>query len=110
MQIDQQLLTVRLSDIGTADSCGNANQKQLLSTIGMLPFAGPAIVESFSRSAKQELHLLVFTVCWPIILIVANTNEWLKSHLGTFLSNVFASLVASLLLMALPYFYRRIRS
>ena len=107
MQISQQLETIPISEVGS-DECSEANRAQLISVVKKIPFGGILISELFDRDTKYLVRLFAWSTVWPILLVLANTNEWMREHLGGFLSNVLAGIVSGLLLIAAPWIYRRV--
>jgi hypothetical protein len=108
MQISQQLETIPISEVGSDDQCSRANRAQLISTVKKIPLGGTLISELFERDTKYLVRLFAWSTVWPILLVLANTSEWVKGHLGTFLSNVLAGIVSGLLLIVAPWVYRRV--
>jgi deoxycytidine triphosphate deaminase len=114
MKIEQQLETVPTSDIESELDCSKAAPADLKTAIKKIPLGGTFICElfnrtdsSFSGTNKNILRLFLWSVFWPILLVVANTSLWVRDNLGAFLSNVVASLVAAGLTISLQYLYSR---
>jgi deoxycytidine triphosphate deaminase len=108
MQISQQLETVPISDLGSDDQCSKASRAKLISTVKKIPMGGTHISELFERETKFLVRLFAWSTVWPILLVLVNTNDWLKNHLGSFLSNVLAGVVSGVLLIIAPWLYRRV--
>lgn len=106
--IAQQLETVPVIDVGPEANYGAANRTTLISTITKLPLAGIAISEIFRRDETNFFRLFLLSALWPILLVAANSNAWIRTHLGTFVANVLASVVAAILILGIPWLYRKV--
>ena len=103
--IAQQLKSVRATAI-SPDECRTATDTQLLESVKLIPIAGQQAAESFSRMTQRQMHaerrLIALAVSWPALLVFANSNAWVLGTLGTFLGNVSASIVATVLMLSAP--------
>jgi deoxycytidine triphosphate deaminase len=104
--IAQQLKSVRVTTISTPDQCVAARSEELLETVKLIPIGGLHAAESFTRFSKRqrtmEQRLLALAVVWPVLLILANNNVWIKDNVGPFAGNVAASIFAALLMIWAP--------
>ena len=103
--IAQQLKSVRAA-ITSSDECRSATDDQLLDGVKLIPIAGQQAAESLTRIAlrqtRAERRLLVLAISWPALLVFANNNSWVSENMGTFFGNVFASIVAAVLMLGAP--------
>ena len=107
MNIAQELETIPVSGVGTVEQCAKANRSDLLSIIRKIPLGGVPISELFARNSRSFARLATWSVVWPVLLVVANTNQWLRHNLGAFFSNVIASILGGVFLLFAPRLYRR---
>jgi deoxycytidine triphosphate deaminase len=108
LKIAQQLETIPVSELGSDGLFAKAKKTELIDAIKRLPLAGAPISELFDRTDLNLLRLYLWSFLWPILLLLANTNSWLRDHLGSFVGNVVASIVAAILVYLGPTIYRRI--
>ena len=107
MKISQQLQTIPVSSVAPND-CMSATRETLLNAVTKIPIGGAPLFELFGREARYLIGLFAWSTVWPVCLVLANTNDWLRAHVGGFLSNVLASVVAGIVLVIAPWAYRRI--
>lgn len=104
--IAQQLESVPLAPVRTAEQCSRATDAQLLESIRLMPLGGLAAAEIIDRlNARHQTNrrqLFAFAVLWPPLLLVANNSSWVSNNLGPFAANVSASLVAAGLVYLTP--------
>jgi hypothetical protein len=104
--IGQQLSSVRVVTLGSSEEIRNASEAQLLESVQLIPIGGIHAAESYRRIARRhsaaQQRILSFALVWPVLLLLANNNEWVKDNLGTFLGNVAAGLVSAAITLAAP--------
>lgn len=104
--ITQQLSSVRAVSLGSVEECRMAPDKELLDSIKLIPIGGIQAAEVFQRLNRRQLsterRLLALAVVWPVLLIFANNNDWVKDNVGIILGNVLASVVAAVLVLLAP--------
>lgn len=107
----QRLESFRATQIGTAEECRNATYPQLVDQLRHLSMGGTQIAELTERQKHRMIGLLVFSACWPPLLLLANLNPWVKGAFGFFLTNVSAIVCSALISLIIPRawaFLRRI--
>jgi deoxycytidine triphosphate deaminase len=101
--IAQQLNSVRAVTLGSIEECRTATDTQLLDSIELIPIGGIQAAEVLQRLSKRQcaarLQSLTVAVIWPLLLVFANNNDWVKDNMGVFLGNVSASVVATILVL-----------
>ncbi|MDY6948693.1 MAG: hypothetical protein SXG53_23570 [Pseudomonadota bacterium] len=106
MGIAQQLQSVHLSPARSVEECRVASDAQLLQAIGMIPLGGVHAAESFHRLRARLLRTqrisYTMIIVWPLLLVLANSSDWIQSRLGGFVANVLAGLVAAALVYFAP--------
>jgi hypothetical protein len=100
--IAQQLRSVQATPFATFDECRAATETELLKCVRLIPIGGIHAAESFQRLKKMLSRVMVLATAWPILLVLANNNEWIRSNLGAFIANVSASIVAAILMLLAP--------
>jgi deoxycytidine triphosphate deaminase len=100
--ISQQLKSVRTTAFSTPQECRSASDTQLLECIQQIPIGGIHAAEILRRRGNIQGHLWVAIVCWPVLLIWANSSMWVRNTLGMVFGNVAVTLLASGLIYVAP--------
>ena len=104
----QRLESERATKLGTPQECHQSDTTQLVSEIQRnAASSGPAIVELLQRQNRRRAALFVIAVVWPVLLVLANMNSWIKNTLGLVVSNIAAVILSALISwLALPVWQR----
>lgn len=100
--IKQRLESSRATTIGTAEECTRAKIEELLGQLRHLPIAGNAIVELNRRQNRKCIGAMALAAVWPVLMLVANTNSWVKAVLGSLWSNVSAAVLSAAISFVAP--------
>jgi Deoxycytidine deaminase len=106
MGIAQQLESVHLNPLRTADDCKRATDLQLLEAMKLIPLAGLQTSEAVGRlsTRTRRMHrlLLALVVIWPTLLVLANGSEWVSERVNPFVANIVAGLCTAILVSVVP--------
>lgn len=112
--ITQQLHSVRAVAFGGQDELGRASDTQLRDSVRLVPIGGVHASELLRRMHKRMLvanqRIIAFALLWPVLLLLANSSEWLAENIGPLLSNILAGLITTMLVWLVPRIVGWIRS
>jgi deoxycytidine triphosphate deaminase len=104
--ISQQLQSVRATTIGSPDEVRHATDKQLLDCVRLIPLGGVHAAEALQRirlrQSVAQRRLWIAAISWPVLLVLANGNPWLRDNVGPFAGSVLAGLVTTVLTFLAP--------
>ena len=106
--LKQRLESKRFTDFGTPTECGNAATGQLQKELRKVPMAGNQLVELVKRQNRRWIALFGFSVFWPALLVLANTNSWIRQTLGWVGSNLAALLLSALCSYFVPKIWSKL--
>jgi deoxycytidine triphosphate deaminase len=107
--IPQRLESFRATQLGTAEQCRAANETALMDDLTRSSVAGPQEAELLRRLAHRNRALIVLTVVWPMLLVLANLNSTVKDALGWVWSNLLAIVASTVLTLAFTWLWEKIK-
>jgi deoxycytidine triphosphate deaminase len=104
--VKQRLESFRATKIGTPEECRSAATGEIVDQLQHLPIGGTQVAELWYRSGRRMIELLIFSVCWPPILLFANLNANFKATCGLIGANILAVVLSSAISVVSPMIYR----
>ena len=107
--LKQRLTSSRATSLGTEEECRKASRAEMIKELRQLPLGGIQI----AALARTEFHYMLwifgFSLLWPPLFFLGNTNQWALHTFGRFSSNVGSFLASIGLSKLLPYVWEKLR-
>jgi deoxycytidine triphosphate deaminase len=105
----QRLDSFREYKLGTQAECRSANYHDLIDAVSCLPTGGTQLAELARRASLRWIGLVGFAFLWPILLTVANQNDWVKKSVNNLLAKVAALVLSAVISLLVPWLWQHIR-
>ena len=98
----QRLESFRATKFGTQLECSAATSNDLIEDLSRLPAGGSQLAELSRRQRRVSVALLGFSSCWPLLLLLANFNAWVRDKANFAVRNIVAVGFTVLISYGLP--------
>lgn len=94
--VKQTLVTHPLYQQSFLNQVKQQSSKNLFDAIKKMPVVGNIIIEELFRRFNRRLEVLFFVILlWPPVLILINSNSWLKENVNSITVNLIASILTT---------------
>lgn len=105
----QRLESFREAKLGTVAECRSAKSKELGDAVSRIPTGGPQLAELARREHMRWISLAGFAFVWPVLLMLANQNDWVKRSVNTVFAKVAALVLSAVISLLVPWVWQHIR-
>lgn len=108
--IKQRLESFRATNVGTREECRGAKTEELIRELRHFPIAGNQLTELARRQSRRWMGTLAFSTVWPMLLLFANLNGWVKHTVGLVISNAAAVVLSAVISIIAPYIWGKLKT